>query len=110
MRVQSFEHLVVMQIWMLVWSWVVGVIHAGTKGRIGKNFVLVIKPKGMTNFLAQNKVSPSRSIVFGGVKVGIIELYGALSDMIAVGPDGSNAEPAIIAIFTITDFYATVDS
>src|SRR3990167_4681424 len=87
--------------------WVIGVIHTCTQVQIVKNFILMIKPKSVPHFLAHDKLFPSRSIIFSCIKICVIKLNGRFGNMTAADPDGSNTQPAIIAIFTVAYFHAT---
>src|SRR3989344_8734644 len=92
---------------MLVAGWVAGIVHAGVEIRIAEVLILVAKPKGVAELLADYKISPGRGIVFCRIKVRIINLHRALDDMVSGGPNRSYAKPAIIAVFITADFNPT---
>ena len=59
----------------------------------------------MSDLLTGDKVSPRNSVIGRSVEVSIIKLDRALSDVTAARPDLRYAEPAVIAVSRIADFY-----
>src|SRR3990167_8292176 len=94
MRVNGFELVVIMSVWMLIIKLavkcavrVVSIIHACSEIGIVENFILMVKPESMPNFLADDKLPPCRSVIFRGIKICVIHLGNTLSNMAAAHPN-----------------------
>src|SRR3989344_1849843 len=104
MRVYRFKHLVIVRIRMLIACRIASVIHAGTEVRIAECLILMIESEDVAHFLAHHKIPPCRRVICSGAKVRVVELYGALRDVVAGYPYRRNAEPSVLPIFSVAHF------
>src|SRR3989338_7705455 len=96
-----------MRVRMLIGGRIVRIIHACSEVRIAESLILMIKTEGMTNLLTQHKILPCRGVICCGIEVRIIHFDDPLRNVAAAYPDLRDAEPSIIAILPVADFYSS---
>lgn len=103
--IDAAKLIVVALVRMLVRAWVIRVVHARPKVRVAKVLVLVIKPEGMPDLLADYYLAPGWSVVRTRVEVAVVQLDGACGDVISTDPDLRQPKPAVEAVPTVTDLH-----
>src|SRR5262249_14913550 len=87
----------------------VRLMHPWAQIRLAENLILMVHPQRMRHLLAAYEAPPRRCVVFRGLKIGVVELDGSLSDVRTADPDLREAEPAVVAVEGIADLDAARD-
>src|SRR5829696_43225 len=105
-RVDDLQLFVVVLVGMLVGGRVTRVVHARPEVSIVEVLVLVVQPQGVADFLAHHQVPPGGGVVLRGVEVRIVDLGGALRDVLTAYPDLGESQPAVVAVLPVADLHA----